>query len=425
MVAKRKEQGRKVVVIGAGIVGVSAALWLQRGGCDVVLLDRGAPGEGASYGNGGVLASCSIVPVTVPGLLLSAPKMIIDPDSPLFLRWSYLPRLMPWLVRYLSHCRPAEVRRIADALYPIVSDSLAEHRALAAGTPAAPRIVASDYLYLYRDRAAFEADRFAWDLRRAHGFEWDRMERRELRDYDPVFGDNCGFAIRLADHGHIIAPGRYVADLADHVVASGGSFLRAEVTDFQRQGSRVVGLVTSAGNISCDSVVIAAGVWSAPLVARLGIRVPLESERGYHVELLEPSLMPRAPAMIAAGKFVVTPMGDRLRLAGIVEFGGLEAPPSGRPGKLLLRRIRQAMPDLRWSEARHWLGHRPAPSDSIPVIGPLASTPGVYLAFGHHHIGLTAGPKTGRLIADMILDRQADIDLSPYRPERFSQRRYI
>ncbi len=411
---------KTVAVIGAGIVGVAAALWLQRDGHDVVLVDRAGPGEGTSFGNGGVLASCSVVPVTVPSLIFNAPKMIFDPQSPLFVNWSYLPRMMPWLLRYLSHCRSTETARIAAALAGIVTDSLSEHQALAAGTRAARHIVASDYLFIYRDRAAFEADGFGWGLRRHHGFTWREMTRSDIEAYDPIYGAECGFAANLADHGYITDPGAYVADLAAEFVAEGGRLITADVADIAREGGRVTALQTSAGPVPCGAAVIAAGVWSGPLAKRLGLSVPLETERGYHVELIAPSAMPKAPAMIAAGKFVVTPLEGRIRLAGIVEFGGLEAPPAAKPVDLLLSHARKALPGVSWAETRHWLGHRPAPSDSIPLIGPVPGVSGAYLAFGHHHIGLTAGPRTGRLITDMISGRTANIDLAPYRPERFS-----
>jgi len=207
---------KPIAIVGAGIVGVSTAIWLQRAGRDVILIDRAGPGEGTSYGNGGVLASAAIVPVTVPGLLKKAPGMLFSPDQPLFLKWSYLPRLAPWLRRYLSHATADEARRIAAALHPIIGDSLADHQALSAGTDAARWLVPSDYVFLYRDRAAFSADAFGWQIRRSHGFEWDELEGPALRAYDPVFSPANAFGIRLEDHGRIADPGRYVKDLAAH-----------------------------------------------------------------------------------------------------------------------------------------------------------------------------------------------------------------
>ena len=153
---------------------------------------------------------------------------------------------------------------------------------------------------------------------------------------------------------------------------------------------------------------------------QLGLKMPLESERGYHLELWEPSVMPRSPVMVASGKFVATPMEGRIRLAGVVEFGGLDAPPSRAPFRLLERNIRAAMPGLTWKKTVEWMGHRPSMVDSIPVIGAVPGIEGAFLGFGHDHVGLTGGPKTGRILAQLVSGRAPNIDLAPYRPERFN-----
>ncbi len=410
----------KVAVIGAGIVGVAAAIWLARDGREVVLIDRLGPGEGTSYGNAGLLASSSIVPVTLPGLLGKAPKMLLDRDSPLFLRWSYLPRLLPWLARYLSHCRPEEGHRIAGALAHIIGDSVEQHQALAQGTGAKKWISPSDYLFVYRDRAAFEADGFGWALRRENGFSWEELEDAAFRDYDPGIGPGSRFGVRLPNHGFILDPGRYVKDLAAHLESLGGSLLTAEVQDFTVADGKLTGLQTSAGRVDCAAAVVTSGAWSGPLMRKLGLKVPLESERGYHVEFENPSITLRSPCMIAAGKFVATPMAGRLRCAGVVEFGGLDAPPSRAPFDLLRKRALEAFPGLTWSGTREWMGHRPSTTDSLPVIGRAPGLPEVLMGFGHQHIGLTGGPKTGRIIAGLLADRRPNFDLAPYLPDRFA-----
>ncbi len=415
-------QGQKTVaVIGAGIVGVSTAIWLQRAGHDVILIDRAGPAEGTSFGNGGVLASCSVVPVTVPGLIWKAPGMLFSPAQPLFLKWGYLPRLAPWLLRYLSHANADDVRRVARALTPIIGDSANDHLALAHGTGAERWVVPSDYLFIYDDRAHYEGDAFGWRIRRENGFEWDEMEADAFHAYDPAFSRDLNFAARLRGHGRIADPGQYVKDLAAHVERSGGRLLIAEVEDIAREGGRVTGVRAGGQTVACDAAVITAGVWSGPLMRRLGLRVPLESERGYHIELWEPSVMPKSPVMVVSGKFVMTPMEGRLRLAGIVEFGGTEAPPSRAPFELLKRHLPNVLPGIRYRDVTEWMGHRPAPSDSIPVIGEIPGLQGAYAGFGHHHIGLTGGPKTGQLLAQLISGQRPNVDLSPYSPARFAR----
>ena len=200
----------------------------------MTLIDRAGPGEGASFGNGGVLAACSVVPVTVPGLMRKVPQMLFDANQPLFVRWRYLPRMLPWLYRYMSHANAEDTRRIAQALAPLTSDSLADHQAMAEGTPAERWITPCDYLYIYKDCAHFQGDAFGWEIRRAHGFDWEELEGAAFHDYDPAFANDLDFAVRLPGHGRITDPGRYVKDLATHAESQGARVLQAEVTDIVR-----------------------------------------------------------------------------------------------------------------------------------------------------------------------------------------------
>lgn len=409
-----------VAIIGAGIVGVSTAIWLQRDGYDVVLIDRAGPAEGASQGNGGVLASCSIVPVTTPGLIAKAPKMLFDPRQPLFLKWGYLPKLAPWLLKYLARTNAADTAATAAAMAPIVGDSLNDHLALATGTGAEKWITPSDYLFVYNDRSHYEGDAFGWSLRRDNGFVWDEFDAETFHEYDPVFARDLGFATRLKGHGRITDPGQYVRDLAAHMERQGGRIIKADVQDFARENGQVTGVRTAHETIPCDAVVVATGVWSGPLAKKLGLKVPLEAERGYHIEFWDPSFVPRSPVMVASGKFVATPMEGRLRLAGVVEFGGLKAGPSRAPFVLLKKNGLAALPGLKYSHITEWMGHRPAPADSIPVIGAVPGLKGAFTGFGHHHVGLTGGPKTGRLLAQMIAGRKPNVDLNTYSPARFT-----
>lgn len=408
-----------VVIIGAGIVGASSAIWLRRAGYDVTLLDKGVPGMGASYGNGGILASCSVVPVTGPGLLKKSPAYLADPNFPLFLRWGYLPKLMPWLIKYMSHANEADTRRISQGLTTIVGDSLAQHQALTRGTSAAKWVQESDYSFAYRDRAAFEEDAFAWQLRREAGFDPTFIEGAAVQEAEPILGPKSRFLAVLKNHGYILNPGAYVGNLVDILKDLGGTFRQAEVTDFELSGGQISAVDTSDGRIHCDKAIVSSGVWSKPLMQRLGLNVPLEAERGYHIWFKGPNQTPRNPMMLTAGKFVATAMDQGVRCAGVVEFGGLSETPSKAPLKLLRRKVHQMFPDLRYDSDEEWLGFRPAPSDSLPLIGELRDT-GVFTAFGHHHIGLTGGPKTGRLVADMISGRHSNADIRPFEPMRFA-----
>ncbi|PCJ89157.1 MAG: FAD-dependent oxidoreductase [Hyphomicrobiales bacterium] len=413
--------GKHVVIIGAGIVGVSTAIWLQRAGYHVTLVDREGPASGTSYGNGGVLASVGVVPVTVPGLLRKAPKMLFDPNQPLFVRWSYLPKLLPWLARYLSHANSRDVNHTAEALTLLLQDSVEQHQALAHGTNAENFLHVCDYLYAYDSADAAIADAYGWNIRYRNGYRWKELTGAEFAAYDPAFGDTVGHAYLVENHGRISDPGAYVIALADEVEKQGGKLVIANVQDVEIEGDSVRSVITDQGKIPCDAMVLATGVWSGPLADKLGIKARLESERGYHVELINPSIMLKSPMMMTAGKFVITPMDGRIRAAGIVEFGGLEKAPQQPPFDLLLRQVKAALPGLTYDRVETWMGHRPAPVDSIPLIGQGGTTKNAWFGFGHHHIGLTGGPKTGRILADCISGRKPNIDLASFSPDRFTK----
>ncbi len=409
---------RHVVVIGAGIVGVSTAIWLRRAGAQVTIIDRASPGTGTSHGNAGVLAASGVAPVTGPGLLRKAPFMLLDHDVPLYLRLSYLPRLLPWLVKYMGYANDADTRRISAALAPIVSDSVEQHKSLTADLGLSDWVTDSDYVFAYRQRADFDAEAYTWALRAQAGFSPQLIEGAGVRDYEPALGSEINCLATLKDHGFIRDPGGYVAALAHAFEQAGGKVMQAEVKDFDLTGGTVTAVQTTQGTVACDDIVLATGVWSKPLMAKLGLNVPLESERGYHVIFEDATGGPSRPIMIASGKFVATPMAQGVRCAGILEFGGLEAGPSKAPLALLRRQAKAAFPNLKAANEIEWLGHRPAPTDSLPLIGQVG-TSRVYTAFGHHHIGLTGGPKTGRLIAGMIMDQPGNTDMKPYHPQRF------
>ena len=410
---------RHVAVIGAGIVGVSTALWLQRAGIKVTVIDRGLPGSGTSHGNGGVLAACALVPVTGPGLIRKAPGMVMNPDFPLYLKWGYIPKLLPWLRKYLANANDTDTRRIAKGLTHIVGDAVEQHKSLCTDLGLGDWVSESDYCFAYANRAAFEAESYTWSLRKEAGFEPRLIEGAEMRAYEPSLGPDITALAIMKDHGFIRDPGGYVLALAEAFTKAGGTFVQAEVKDVTLTEGHVTAVQTATDEIACTEVVLSTGVWSKPLMRKLGLNIPLESERGYHIVFKDSTGGPTRPMMVASGKFVATPMTQGLRCAGVVEFGGLDAPASKAPLELLRKQAKRAFPGLTASEEIEWMGHRPATSDSLPLIGQIGDTR-VYTAFGHQHIGLTGGPKTGRLVAGLIVGETTNLDLSPYHPQRFN-----
>lgn len=403
-------------------MGVATALWLARAGVRSTVVDAGGVGAGASQGNGGVLANVSVVPVTTPGLIGKAPSMVLDRKSPLFLRWRYLPRLLPWLRRYLAHANASDVDRISRALHHLLHDAPEQHAHLAKGTKAERYLKPGAYYYAYTDRAAFEADAFSWGVRAERGHRWTQMTASEFSEAQPGFGETVGHAVRLDGHGRVSDPHAYLKALAEHAESLGVQFVKDRVVDFERASSNgtrnIAAVIGEKATYPCTQMVLATGAWSKPVASKLGITLHLETERGYHVEFHNPSIMPTSPVMVAAGKFVITPMEGRIRSAGVVEFAGLEPPPSEPPFDLLIEQTKEALPGLTFDRVERWMGHRPAPADSIPYIGASARLPNAFLAVGHHHIGLTASAKTGRILADCVMGIARNDDLSVYSPDR-------
>ncbi|MFO7758365.1 MAG: FAD-dependent oxidoreductase [Roseovarius sp.] len=410
---------RKIIVIGAGICGVSSAIWLRRAGHAVTLLDREYPGAGASQGNAGLLAGWGIVPVNTPGLISTALGYLRDPNAPLFVQWSYLPRMLPWLWQFARNANPRDTARMVAGLIPLVGDSVDQHRALVRGTRAEKWLATSDFGYAYDSRAAFDADAQAWRLKREAGHVPELVHGCAVREVEPMLGPATQCLALLKGHGHILDPGAYMTDLARVLETEGGQVVQATVQDITLEGGRIAQLETDCGPMPCDAAVLTAGIWSKPLMRKLGLRVPLEAERGYHLHFNEPSQKPRHPLMIARGKFAVNPMAHGLRCAGTVELGGTAAGPSRAPLDLIRRETARVFPDLTHESVEEWMGFRPSTPDSLPLIGEIGST-GVHAAFGHQHIGLTAGPKTGRLIADLLAGKRPNLDLAPYDANRFT-----
>ncbi len=409
---------KPVIVIGAGMVGVSTAIWLQRFRREVLLLDKEGPAAGASFGNAGLIAQWAVTPVTTPDLWKSLPNYMLNPNSALFMKWSYLPKMLPWLVRFLSHANDKSTQDISRNLAPLLTDGVEQHKALVAGTELDRWVSDSKFSYAYKTLSDFEHDRYAWDLKATDGMLPTVLTGRDVQDAEPILGSNVGCLAVLEGQGHITNPGQYIQELADHFVSNGGKYVQAEVKGLTKVAGRITSVETDQGAFECSEAVITAGIWSKDVMKMLGLNVPLETERGYHVIFKNPSEMPRDPMMVTWGKFGVNPMETGLRCAGTVELGDHHALASKNPIKVLRRGAKEAFPDLAYSDTEEWLGFRPSTYDSLPLIGQIGSS-GIYTGFGHQHIGVTAGPKTGRLIAQMISGNTPNLDLSPYAPERF------
>lgn len=412
-------QDRRVTVIGAGIVGMACASYLQRDGREVTVIDRVPPGEGCSRGNAGGLSPGSIVPLSMPGVLPQIPGWLLDPLGPLTLRWRYLPWALPWLLRFVRAGTPRRVEEIATALRALHEHTFECYDPLVKACGAEHLIQRAGQLYVYQSQSSFDADARGRALRRAHGVEVVDLDANGIRELEPALAPIFKRGAHMPDHGHCSDPFRLVQCLAEHFVRSGGEVLQRDVTgiDLGPDGPRR--LRTDAGDIDVDRLVVAAGAWSHLLARRLGSKVPLETQRGYHVTVANAGITPRLNVMWAERKFMATPMVPGLRFAGTVEFAGLDAPPDYRRARALLAHGTEMYPGIDARDVSEWMGHRPSLPDTIPVIGRSPHFKTVFYAFGHGHTGLSGASMTGRVIADLVAGREPPIAVAPFRVDRF------
>lgn len=408
-----------VTVIGAGIVGISCALHLRRQGHAVTVIDRLPPGEGCSKGNAGMFSSDSFTPLSMPGNLWQVPRWLIDPLGPLAIRWRHLPAFLPFLGRFLAAGRPRRVIEIADALAPLLAASPEQHLKLARGTAAEGLIQRKGALYVYEGERDMAADEPTWRLRRQRGATPQTLTAAEIHEREPALSSiyTCGYF--LSDLGHTTEPMRLVKTHAETFRKAGGTILQREVRELEIADGRVTRLLTDAGAIDVDTLVIAAGAWSGRLAARLGYRVPIEGERGYHVTIANPGVRLSVPVFSATYMFIATPMDPGIRVAGTAEYGGLAAEPNPGRWRVMERHAKRMLPAIDTSTLSEWSNMRPTLPDSLPVIGRAPDFANVVFAFGHQHVGLTAGPKTGEIVADLVAGRAPNIDLGPFRVDRF------
>ena len=408
-------------IIGTGIVGVCTAAWLQRDGHRISFVDPCDAGEACSFGNAGSLSPSACLPVGMPGMWKQVPQWLRDPLGPLTVRWAYLPRALPWLLRFLRHSSRDEVVRIATAMRQLLVPIFDSYGPLVERAGAQHLVRRSGCLYVYSSQQA--AARWAWgmNLRRSLGVALREVSQDELEALEPDLRGVFRFGLLAPENGSTPDPSALVKALYAQCLRDGAEHRRETVQGFERQGRRVRSLLLGGGErLAVDGVVVAAGAWSAPLARRLGARVPLETQRGYHVTVGSSNLQLRHTVMALEHNLMVNPMAMGLRLAGSVEFAGLRAPPQYARADVLLHKGRQLFPHLDTSRTTQWMGHRPCLPDSLPVIGAAPAVDNAWLGFGHGHVGMCGGASTGRELAALIAGRAPQVDLQPFRPQRFS-----
>ena len=421
MNAHTQHHPEHVVVVGAGVVGIATALQLRLAGCHVTLLDRGEPAMETSYGNAGAFAVSDIIPLAEPGVLRKVPGWMFDPLGPLALRWRYLPSLTPWLLRFVAASRPRKVAALTRQLNALLSRVNADYAPLIERAGLTHMWRRHGNLTLYRSEEEFRAAEAAWLTKRAHGVVWRKLDRAALAAAAPQVSDEWQVAVQVAQWSHVDDPYTFCRGLFDAFIHEGGRFIQDEVLATAANVGRIVGVDTASnGRLDADCVVIACGVWSDRFAQQQRCRLPLESERGYHVTLPNAGVALHHFIQCASESFVILPMaGGGLRLAGTVELAHRDAPPNWQRAHILVARARRIVGDFDTRDMTVWMGNRPSVPDTLPVIGPAPQTAGLYFATGHGHLGLTLAATTGALLAEQICGRVPSMDTTAYRPDRF------
>ena len=409
-----------VTIVGAGIVGICCALSLQEKGKRVRLIDKDAPGQGASHGNAGVISPWSCVPQSMPGLWKKIPGMLLDPEGPVAVRPAYLPKFLPWAVRFLRAGSADRVAEISAAMAALVRPNVDIYRRHLAGTGHEHLVQDSWYVHLYRNAAAADLNGLGWRLRAAEGAPIEVVSGDELHEIEPCVSPDYKAAILVKDQARALSPGRIGAVLADKVRALGGEVLRTRVHRLERDGDGW-SLATDEGELRSAQVVTAAGAWSLGLLEPFGVRLPLVSERGYHLLFRNPGVTLANSVVDVEAKFVTSSMEMGLRSAGTAEFAAADAKPNDARARMLAKQTKRILPDLDTADTEAWMGVRPSLPDSLPCIGEVPGQPGLFAAFGHSHYGLGMAPMTGRIVADLATGTRPNLDLSPYSLKRFGR----
>ncbi len=410
---------KDVTIIGAGAIGIASALSILETGQTVELIDRDPPASGASHGNAGVVSPWTCVPQSLPGIWRSVPQWLMDPEGPLAVRWKHLPRFVPWAVRFVRAGNLDRLTSIADAMSALNRPNIELYRHHLRGTGKEDLIRQSMYVHVYRNPESIDLNQIGWRLRTERGVPLQVVHGNELREIEPDLSPEYRAAVLIKDQARSVDPGGVGKALAEKAQSMGAIIHRRTVNKIAPGDGGNWRLDTDHGSMIAKTVVIAAGAWSARLLKPLGVVVPLEAERGYHLVLRDPGVALNNSIMDAERKFVASSMLAGVRCAGTAEFAGLDAPPDYRRARVFKTLARRLFPDINTDDTEEWMGSRPSFPDSLPCIGPVPGHDRLFVAFGHSHYGFGMAPATGRIVANIVRGVEPNLDLTPYRIDRF------
>ena len=408
-----------VAVVGAGIIGVCTALELAERGMKVTIFDPAPVCSKTSYGNAGVISPWTCVPQSMPGLWKQVPGWLIDPDGPVSIRPGYLPKLLPWVLRFIAAGRPERLDPVADALFRLSKGSVEAYKKRLSGTGKEQLVQDSLYVHVYRNRNSASLDHLGWQLRRSRQVPVALIDKVSLKEIEPDISDDYEAAILIKQQGRTNDPAGVGVALAEKALAKGASHIQAKVQKIYPDNGAGCKLVTDQGEFRAKKIVLAAGIWSCELLKSFGLKLPLEAERGYHLVLRNPGITINNSVMDAEQKYVASLMAAGVRVAGTAEFAGLDAAPNYARAKRFANQAKKLFPQLNCEEPDEWMGSRPSFPDSLPCLGEIPGVRNIIAAFGHSHYGLGMAPGTSEIVADYVTQRITGDSISPYSIMRF------
>ena len=412
------EKKLKVGIVGAGIQGISNALFLQKKGFEVTIFDKDEPGSpAASYGNAGHFSPYACVLMNRPDVLTDVPAMLLSSTGPLALKWNYVPKMIPWFLKFIRNCTTKRMMHTAKNMHQILDLALPAYDELFDEIDLEGLVEKKGILYVWNDQSLKSRD-LEIRVRNELGVDQQVVTPKEIHDLEPHLKPFYHGGVYYQYGRHARNPKRILLKLFDLFLKKGGKFLKINVQDINFDSEKPV-IKTEAQRFIFDKLVIACGAFSKRLTDNLDEKIPLDTERGYHVHFKDCDHLLSRPVIFSNRGFGITPMEQGLRVVGTVEFGGLKNPPSKGRVKNLINNAKYMLDDLPEHEDE-WMGFRPSLPDFLPVIGPSKNHKNVFYSFGHHHLGWTLGPISGKIIAGMIAEENTNLDLKPYSSLRFS-----
>ncbi|MGV2067349.1 NAD(P)/FAD-dependent oxidoreductase [Agrobacterium sp. 22-226-1] len=408
-----------VIVIGAGVVGLSAAIAAQGRGLSVTVIDREGPAAGASAGNAGAFAFTDILPLASPGILWKAPKWLLDPLGPLSVPPSYALKIAPWMFRFWRACAASKVEHSTAAQTALMDLAKAELEPFLKKTDTIAMLRKEGNLQVYESEAEFEASLPGWKARERHGIEFRHLNAEQMAEIQPGIAPRFTCGTFTPGWYSIADPKLYTLALAEHFRTIGGRIECLDIASLRPLEDGVEAVSHDGRTRKAARVVLAAGAFSHRIARSLGEKIPLETERGYNTTLPSGAFDLRTQVTFGGHGFVVTRLSSGIRVGGAVELGGLELPANFARSEALLTKAKAFLPGLKTEGGKQWMGFRPSLPDSLPAIGQARHTARVVYAFGHGHLGLTQSAGTARIVADLLTGQKPAIDTRAFSPQRF------